>query len=142
MQGFQYQVDKEPLVDLPLIKTDQEQIFASLVDYILFLKANSEIKVNEYVTNDHIIQSFEEVINAFVYELYFAEHMKEKEIDVLRYAKELIYPISTKDKPKEKAEIVNSVYSRLKEPSNEIRSRMLLFATRSENTLLPIQKIY
>jgi adenine-specific DNA-methyltransferase len=142
MQGFHYQVDKEPLVDLPLIKTDQDQIFASLVDYILFLKANSEIKANEYVTNDHIIQSFEEVINACVYELYFADHMKEKEIDVLRFARELIKPISNKDKTKDRAEIINSVYTKLKEPSNEIRSRMLLFATRSENTLLQIQKIY
>lgn len=142
MQGFQYQIDKEPLVDLPLIKTEQEAIFASLVDYILFLKANPDKKANEYVSNEHIIQSFEDVINACVYELYFATHMKEKEIDVLRYAKDLIKPISKTEKVKEKTEIINSVYSKLKEPSNEIRNRMMLFATRSENILLPIQKIY
>ena len=46
------------------------------------------------------------------------------------------------EKAKEKAEIINAVYSKLKEPSNEIRNRMMLFATRSENILLPIQKIY
>lgn len=142
MQGFQFQVDKEPLVDLPLVKTNQEQIFASLIDYILSLKANPEQKFNEYVNNEHIIQSFEDVINACVYELYFAEHMIEKEIDVLRFAKELIKPINKTDINKDKVEIINSVYSKLKEPSNEIRNRMLLFATRSENILLPIQKIY
>ncbi|MBV6429576.1 MAG: hypothetical protein KIPDCIKN_04136 [Haliscomenobacter sp.] len=142
MQGFQYQVDKGPLVELPLIKTEQEQIFASLVDYIIFLKANADQKTNEYVSNEHIIQSFEEVINACVYELYFPEHMKEKEIDVLRFAKVLILPINHIEKVKEKIEIINSVYSKLKEPSNEIRNRMMLFATRSEKILLPIQKIY
>lgn len=142
MQGFQYQVDKGPLIELPLIKTEQEQIFASLVDYIIFLKANADQKTNEYVSNEHIIQSFEEVINACVYELYFPEHMKEKEIDVLRFAKVLILPINHIEKVKEKIEIINSVYSKLKEPSNEIRNRMMLFATRSEKILLPIQKIY
>jgi hypothetical protein len=142
MQGFQYQVDKGPLIELPLITTDNQDMFASLVDYILFLKANEEQKTNEYVSNEHIIQSFEDVINACVYELYFTEHMKEKQIDVLRFAKDLIKPIGKNEKPKGKTEIINSVYSKLKEPSNEIRNRMMLFATRSENILLPIQKIY
>lgn len=142
MQGFQYQVDKGPLVELPLIKTNEEEIFASLLDYIAFLKANTEQKINEFVSNEHMILSFEDIINACVYELYFSEHMKEKEIDVLRFAKDLIRPINKTEKIKEKIEIINSVYTKLKEPSNEIRNRMFLFATRSENILLPIQKIY
>jgi len=139
MQGFQYQVDKAPLEELPLIKTNYETVFASLVDYVLFLKANIEDKINDYVSNEHIVQSFEEVINACIYELYFSDHMKEKEIDVLRFAKDLIKPI---EKPEKAKDVINTVYSKLKEPSNEIRNRMMLFATRSENVLLPIQKIY
>ena len=139
MQGFQYQVDKGPLVELPLIKTEQEKIFESLVDYIIFLKCTEEKKINEYASNEHMIQSFEDVINACIYELYFSEHMKEREINVLRFAKDLIKPI---DNSKNAKNIINSVYSNLKEPSNEIRNRMLLFATRSEDILLPIQKIY
>lgn len=142
MQGFQYQVDKDPIINIPVALTEDTTPFQSLIDYIIFLKANINQKTNEYVSNEHIIQSFEDVINACVYELYFAEHMKEKGIDVLRYAKELIKPISNLEKVKEKTEIINSVYSKLKEPSNEIRNRMLLFATRSEDILLPIQKIY
>ncbi len=139
MQGFQYQVDKDPIINIPVAISNEIEPFVSLIDYILFLKANTEQKINEYVSNEHIIQSFEDVINACVYELYFAEHMKEKEIDVLRFAKDLIKPIDKSEKAKE---IINSVYSKLKEPSNEIRNRMMLFATRSENILLPIQKIY
>jgi hypothetical protein len=142
MQGFQYQIDKGPLVELPLIQTDDQEIFASIVDYIIFLKGNQELKVNNYVINNHMAQTFEDVINACVYELYFAEHMIEKEIDVLRFVKDLIKPINKDDSIKKKIEIINSVYTRLKEPNNEIRNRMLLFATRSENILLPIQKIY
>jgi hypothetical protein len=139
MQGFQYQVDKGPILELPLIQITDTTIFESLVDYIIFIKGNAKLKINEYVTNDHLAQSFEDVINACVYELYFADHMIEKQIDVLRFAKDLIKPIS---EAKDKADVINAVYSKLKEPSNEIRNRMLLFATRSENTLLPIQKVY
>jgi hypothetical protein len=142
MQGFQYQVDKDPIINIPIAIAEDTTTFQLLVDYIIFLRANTTFKTNEYVTNEHMIQSFEEVINACVYELYFSEHMKKMEIDVLRFAKALIKPISKSEKIKEQAEIINSVYSKLKEPSNEIRNRMLLFATRSENILLPIQKIY
>ncbi len=139
MQGFQYQVDKAPLLELPLIEITDTSIFESLVDYILYIKANATEKINEYVSNDHLVQSFEEVINACVYELYFSNHMKEKQIDVLQFAKELVKPIK---EAKDKAKTINEVYNKLKEPSNEIRNRMLLFATRSEDVLLPIQKIY
>jgi hypothetical protein len=52
MQGFQYQVDKEPIINIPLIKTDRRYyaICSHLVDYIIFLKANTKIKTNEYVS--------------------------------------------------------------------------------------------
>ena len=142
MQGFQYQVDKDPIINIPIAIAKDTTTFQSLVDYIIFLRSNANFKINEYVSNEHMIQSFEDVINACVYELYFSEHMKEKEIDVLRFANDLIKPIGMTEKAKEKAEIINAVYSKLKEPSNEIRNRMMLFATRSENILLPIQKIY
>jgi adenine-specific DNA-methyltransferase len=142
MQGFQFQVDKGPLVELPLIKTDIEHIFASLVDYIIYLKTNSDKRINDYVSNEHLVQTFEDVINACVYELYFEEHMKDKDIDVLQFAKELIKPISNTYKESDSLAIINSVYSKLKEPGNDIRNRILLFATRSEDIILPIQKIY
>ena len=139
MQGFQYQVDKDPIINIPIAIAKDTSIFESMVDYIIFLKGNTTVNINEYVSNDHLVQSFEEVINACVYELYFEQHMKEKQIDVLRFAKDLIKPIG---EAKDKATVINEVYSKLKEPSNEIRNRMLLFATRSETTLLPIQKVY
>lgn len=142
MQGFQYQVDKGPLVELPLITSKEEDIFASIVDYIIFLKGNPNLKVNLYVSNEHMIQSFDDVINALVYELYFSDYMKDKEIDVLKFAKELIRPINEILNDKEKSNVIDDVYTKLKEPNNEIRNRMMFFATRSESTLLPIQKIY
>jgi hypothetical protein len=139
MQGFQYQIDKDPIINIPIAETKETQVFESLVDYIIYIKSNPTQKINEYVSNDHLVSSFEDVINACVYELYFEQHMKEREVDVLQFANDLISPISDS---KDKVGIINSVYSKLKEPGNEIRNRMLLFATRSENTLLPIQKIY
>ena len=139
MQGFQYQVDKGPLVEIPLMEIKDTAVFESLVDYILYIKGNAIQKINEYVSNDHLVQSFEDVLNACVYELYFEEHMKEKGIDVLRFSKDLIKPIN---QVKDIADTINVVYRTLKEPNNEIRNRMLLFATRSENILLPIQKVY
>lgn len=142
MQGFQYQVDKDPIINIPIALSQNTSIFESLVEYIIFLKSNLDQRINEYVSNEHIIESFEDVINACVYELYFAEHMREKEIDILKYTNDIFKPIGYTKQLNEKALIINSAYTKLKEPSNEIRNRMMLFATRSENILLPIQKIY
>jgi adenine-specific DNA-methyltransferase len=38
MQGHQFQVDKEPLLEIPIIKPEEEQPFISLVDQILAAK--------------------------------------------------------------------------------------------------------
>ncbi len=138
MQGFQYQIDKAPLIELPLIKTEYELFFAIMVDYILFLKANPNLKINEYVTNEHIIQSIEDVINACVYELYFSEHMKEKEIDVLQFIKP--QSIELLETEEEKAGAIKAFYLWYQKPENEVRQRILLIETRSPAILAVIEK--
>ena len=139
MQGFQYQVDKDPIINIPIAIAKDTIVFESLIDYIIFIRENNANKINEYVSNDHLSQSFEDVMNACVFELYFEKHMKDRNIDVLRFAQDLIKPLSG---AKDKSKVINSVYSILKEPNNEIRNRMLLFALDSKDTLLPILKIY
>src|SRR5262249_12726591 len=63
MQGLQYQVDKAPLLELPLVTTTDTARFENLVDHILFLK--------EHHGSKEEIQHFENALNESVYQLYF-----------------------------------------------------------------------
>ena len=136
MQGFQFQVDKGPLVELPLIKTNLENAFALLVDYILFLKAYKLQPIFTHTDNERIITHLEDVINMMVYELYFEEHMKSDKIDVLQYISPK--PISELSNSKDKEKVIQDFYLWYQKPENPVRQRMLLLETRSKDIIAVI----
>ena len=83
----------------------------------------------EHASNEMISQQFEEVLNMMVYELYFEEHMKEKEIDVLQF---IDFPeISKMQSFEEKRDAIQKIYYWLKEKDNPIRNRILVSNIRS-----------
>lgn len=138
MQGFQYQVDKEPLVELPLIKTDHPEPFAILVDYILFLKENKSNPLFSHTENERIVGHLEDVIDMMIYELYFEDHMKEAGLNVLQFISPK--PISDLENPKDKEGIIQNFYLWYQKPENPVRQRMLLVETRSKDIIAVINK--
>lgn len=136
MQGFQYQVDKDPIINIPIAVCDDTSLFEMLIDYLIFLNLNINEKANNFVSNEHIIQSFDDVINACVYELYFADHMKENGIDVLQFVNEKLETI----KEKSIEEQIKDFYLWYQKPENPVRQRMLLVETRSKDKIALINK--
>ena len=61
MQGHQFQVDKEPLLEIPIIKPEEEQPFITLVDQILTAKQKDP---------NADTSALESQIDKMVYELY------------------------------------------------------------------------
>ena len=138
MQGFQFQVDKGPLVELPLITSSNQEVFATLIDYILHLKENKKNPLFSHTDNERIVSHFEDIIDMMVYELYFEEHMKESEIDVIQFIKpKSIKEVSKKD---EAGKIIQDFYLWYQKPENPVRQRMLLLETRSKDRLAVINK--
>ncbi|GAA9618555.1 hypothetical protein HpVa122_07630 [Helicobacter pylori] len=82
MQGNNYQIDKEPLMNIPLIKITKsnkptaDKIIA-LVDKILALK-EKDPKANT--------QELEKEIDALVYQLY---HLTDEEIKIIEEGQEI-----------------------------------------------------
>lgn len=138
MQGFQYQVDKGPLVELPLIKTEHQEPFAILVDYILFLKENKSKPLFSHTENERIVGHLEDVIDMMVYELYFEDHMKEAGLNVLQFISPK--PISDLENHKDKEGIIQNFYLWYQKPENPVRQRMLLVETRSKEIIAVINK--
>ena len=136
MQGANYQLDKEPLQQIPIAvpTTDIQDLIAAIVDYIIFL-SSAKGNLSELVSNKTIALFFEKIIDGCVYELYFGEHMKEQEINIIDSASELIKPISQLTTEKDKSEVILNTFMTIKKTDNPIRNRLDLFILRSPKIL-------
>jgi type I restriction-modification system DNA methylase subunit len=128
-------------IPIPEISKSEMRPFDILVDYVTFIK-KYEDRISPYTPNDHMAANFEEVIDACVYELYFKEHMKEKEITVIKEVTALLEPIDNlheKKHTKKIISIINKVYDEYKSTDNTIRRRILDFPVKSADIINIIQ---
>lgn len=84
----------------------------------------------------------EELIDACVYELYFKEHMQQKEISVIKEVSELLQPIDHLDEKTQATKIISiikKVYDEYKSTDNIIRQCILDFPVKSADIINVIQ---
>jgi hypothetical protein len=72
-----------------------------------------------------------------VYELYFEEHMKKLDIDILQFVDTatIIKPIIELKNKKAKAKIIGDVFDWLQKKENPIRNRIILSNIRSPDII-------
>jgi len=127
MQGFQYQIDKTPLIELPLIKTDEERVFAFLVDYVLLQK-----KFQSDTT------FFERLIDAMVYELYFPDKIKQGGAEVLKYLSNL--PEIKPEQDEQNLKTIGKLQKELSDPKHDISAALLKLLTIEEINIIEGRK--
>lgn len=142
--GGAYTLKHQTINELPLkVPTPiEENTIANLVNYILFTKNNSDplkglYRAEDLGIDELKVQLFEEILNGCVYELYFSEEMKNKEIDILQLVSETVVNIDNMQ-PDEARKVINMFYVSVKNPDSKIRNRIMKFETRSPKILLPI----
>lgn len=119
-------VEQLPIPQLP---EEKRKPFEILADYLILLNDPNTLSIMEHASNEMISQQFEEVLNMMVYELYFEEHMKGKEIDVLQF---INFPdISKMQTFEERRDAIQKIYYWMKEKDNPIRNRILVSNIRS-----------
>jgi adenine-specific DNA-methyltransferase len=89
------------------------------------------------------ITEIQKVMDAIVYTLYFSDHMKEREINVIDYIEQDIESVlhgRVFDTLSviEKEGVIDQLHSIWSHPDNEVRNRIALFAVRSPEILKPI----
>lgn len=142
MQGNNYQIDKEPLVNIPILKSKNIETFISLFEIVNFLYSK-ELLVDTSVKNEIIAKYFEEIIDGCVFELYFKEHMLEKNIEITELVeqsiKKVLKNIGFKDLDTvNKTKCIWELYEKLSHPDHPIRNKILKFPILSPNILKPI----
>ncbi len=139
MQGNNYQIDKEPLLGIPIKKPTSVEVYVKLVDYILFILAQDK-QLNEHVPNSHISETFEEVIDAMVFELYFPEEFKKVGLHFIQYAERDFESIEGKSQ-EEQISIIHNAYQKLREKDNEIRNNLKAMKIELRDLLMPILSV-
>lgn len=142
--GGAFTLKHQTINELPIkVPTAIEELtITNLVNYILFTKNNPDplkglYRAEDLGIDELKVQLFEELLNGCVFELYFSEEMKNKEIDILQLVSESVVNIADM-KPDEARKIINMFYVAVKTPDSKIRNRILKFETRSPKILLPI----
>ncbi|WP_435548426.1 Eco57I restriction-modification methylase domain-containing protein [Desulfobacterium sp. N47] len=136
MQGKAYQIDKGPILEIPIYKPESQfqLLFANIVDCILFTKeTNLEID----------LINIESIIDALVFELYFPDHMKERKIDVLQFVEKDIEEVMQDNEfetlnDTQKEQVITELHNRWSDPNSEIVKRMSSFSEKSPEILKPI----
>ena len=115
---------------IPELEETERNPYEKIAEYLIYLNDPKQAPALEKVSNEAVSQVFEDLVNMMVYELYFEEEMKAKEIDVLQFVTEKAFPDITQ--AEDKKAIVQKVYYELQQKDNPIRNRILVASSRSE----------
>lgn len=121
---------------IPKATKEEQKLLSTLYDYLVFLK-NPKQPEPFISLNSMFIDLFEKIIDGCVYELFFREHMKERDIDIMSYLYQKIIPINELS-DEDKNNTIISVHSSIFMTDNPVRTRLKLFVSRSPEFLKPI----
>ncbi|MEA3387247.1 MAG: Eco57I restriction-modification methylase domain-containing protein, partial [Patescibacteria group bacterium] len=120
MQGDNYQIDKEPIMNIPIKNIEDTKPFEILVDYIMYLKTlNLKEKGIKY---ELMPVYFEQIIDGMVYELYFEDILKKNDRDIIRHLGDL--PDIEKIKESDKLSVIFDVFERLDDLKHKVRNNL------------------
>ena len=119
---------------IPKASIKEQKLLETLYDYQNY--CYSHISDDNSLT-ELFVDLFNDIIDGCVYELFFQEHMKEREINIISYLYEIIKPIQGLD-VYESFNTIASVHSKIFTTNNPVRTRLKLFVSRSPEYLKPI----
>lgn len=123
--------------EFPIPFINQQYAFICLVQYVEYLNRTTN-SIENFVSNTHIVQLFEEVIDAMVMELYFKEDFKKVGIEFIKYVERDFDSIEGKEE-RNQIETIHNAYQKLREKENEIRNNLKLMDIKLADIVMPIK---
>ena len=124
------------LSNIPINLPKDQMLFKNMVDQLHYLFNKENPAILSHTDNTRIASHIEDILNMMVYELYFEEHMKEVDLDVLQFVTPIIENLQ--NLPIERQ--IKELYEWYQKPENAVRQRMMLIDTRSPDILAVIHK--
>lgn len=111
-----------------------EKIVEKLTDFLLYLYDKNNADILTYTSNRRLSTHIEEIIDMIFYELYFEQHMKDNQIDVISDLNN--YEWSDQSD----ATTIESFYKWYQQSDNMVRQKIMLLDTRSNNFIYQIHR--
>ncbi|MCK4792327.1 MAG: Eco57I restriction-modification methylase domain-containing protein [Desulfobacteraceae bacterium] len=140
--GNTYELSKVFFHKIPIKRPDATTVslFETLVDYIQFAKVYAK-KTTSNGTPPAVIAAFlEELIDACVMEIYFADHVAEKKIAVIDKVCQAIKPLPRTASDSAKWQQIQSFYETVNAPEHPIRNRIMRIPIDSPDLLRVIKE--
>ena len=124
--GNTYEVRKVFVDKIPIRKSDSTTapLFETLVEYTQFVKANTRGIPSNDTTPAPVAAFLEELIDACVMEIYFADHMAEKKLSVINEVGQVIRPFPKDSSEKTRWQQIQSFYEIVNAPKHPVRNRL------------------
>lgn len=132
MQGNNFQVDKDPLLKIPIYKPDNYSPFLELFELITTTLQSKE-NIIEGINNKHIANFFQEIVDACFFDVYFPEEMQEKNITVINKINSFFNENKINDKNIN--EVILDFYLLFSNPNNTVRNNLMSFGLLSPDLL-------
>ena len=132
----QFKINELEIFPIKNINQLLQTKFSIISNYLMYLYNQSSSNIFPHTDNTRIASHFEDMLNMMVYELYFEEHMKEVDLDVLQFIASKLE--SLQNLPIEQQ--IKELYEWYQKPDNAVRQRMMLIDTRSPDILAVINK--
>jgi len=110
-----------PDIDLKL-----QSKFATIVNYIIFLKLQSSETISFYL---------EQLIDGMVYELYFENEIKQAGCEILKYLNDLP-EIKDENSEEENLKIITKVFNKLYDKESQVRKNLFFMDSMEEVTII------
>ena len=111
-----------------------EMLVIKLTDFLLYLYDKNNDDILTHTTNKRLATHIEEIIDMIFYELYFEQHMKDNQIDVISDLNN--YGWSNMSD----AATIESFYKWYQQSENMVRQKIMLLDTRSRNFIYLIHR--
>jgi len=131
MQGNNFQIDKEPLLEIPIYKTDNVEPFKRFVEYIIFLKSQELDNSSDQLMSTY----FEQIIDGMVYELYFPDLIKKHKREIIQHLGELP-EFTDKMGDEQKMKICKTVFNRLNDREHTVRVNLFYMSSIPEIAII------
>ena len=133
---FRFKPDYIKPFPVPEIKQTSkgEKIVERLTDFLFYLYDNNNADILTHTSNKRLATHIEEIIDMIFYELYFEQHMKDNQIDV-------IADLNNYDwSDKSDATTIEVFYKWYQQSENMVRQKIMLLDTRSNNFIYQIHR--
>jgi len=124
---------------IPTSCLEDKSVFIKISHIMLFIcSLDKTLVINSYIPNDHIVQLFDEILDAMVMELYFKDDFELANIEFIKYVNRDFEIIEGKSET-DKLQIINLIYQKLRDKDNEIRNNLKLMDIKLADIVMPIK---